>query len=103
MLPDFDGAVAFVDLGSITAPSLVANTVASTLNIAVQGNDPVSSLIADLANQKLLIILDSCEHLVEMIAPISKSYSALHREFVFWQPVEKYSVPKENMCTGLRH
>jgi DNA-binding winged helix-turn-helix (wHTH) protein len=72
LLPEFDGAVAFVDLGSIADPCLVANTVASTLNIAIQGNNPSSSLIAGMANRKLLIILDSCEHLVEVVAPLSE-------------------------------
>jgi predicted ATPase/DNA-binding winged helix-turn-helix (wHTH) protein len=72
LLSGFDGAVVFVDLGSIADSSLVANTVASTLNIPVQGNDPASSLIAGLVNRKLLLILDSCEHLVEVIAPLSE-------------------------------
>jgi predicted ATPase/DNA-binding winged helix-turn-helix (wHTH) protein len=72
MLSNFDGAVAFVDLGSITDSSLVANTLASTLNLAVQANDLTPALMAELASQKLFLILDSCEHLAEIIAPLAE-------------------------------
>jgi predicted ATPase/DNA-binding winged helix-turn-helix (wHTH) protein len=71
-LPDFDGAVTFVDFGSIIDPHLVANTVASTLGLGLQGIDPVAFLIASLANRKLLLLLDNCEHVIEAIAPLAE-------------------------------
>src|ERR1700730_16882336 len=71
-IPDFDGAVAFVDLGSIFDPHLVANTVASTLGLGIQGSDPAASLVASLASRKLLLILDNCEHVIETVAPFAE-------------------------------
>jgi predicted ATPase/DNA-binding winged helix-turn-helix (wHTH) protein len=71
-IPDFDGAVTFVDLGSIFDPHLVANTVASTLGLGIQGSDPTASLIASLASRKLLLVLDNCEHLIETVAPLAE-------------------------------
>jgi predicted ATPase/DNA-binding winged helix-turn-helix (wHTH) protein len=71
-VPDFGGAVTFVDLGSVVDPLLVANTVASTLGLGLQGSDPVASLIASLANRKLLLVLDNCEHVIGTIAPLAE-------------------------------
>jgi predicted ATPase/DNA-binding winged helix-turn-helix (wHTH) protein len=71
-IPDFNGVVTFVDLGSIFDPHLVANTVASTLGLGIQGSDPAASLIASLASRKLLLILDNCEHVIETVAPFAE-------------------------------
>jgi predicted ATPase/DNA-binding winged helix-turn-helix (wHTH) protein len=72
VIPDFDGAVTFADLGSIVDPHLVANTVASTLGLGIQGSDPTASLIASLASRKLLLLLDNCEHVIETVAPLAE-------------------------------
>ncbi len=72
MLPEFEKAVTFVDLGSLTDPFLVANTVASTMGIAAQASDPTPSLIASLINRKLLLIFDNCEHVADAIAPLAE-------------------------------
>jgi predicted ATPase/DNA-binding winged helix-turn-helix (wHTH) protein len=71
-ISDFDGAVTFVDLGSIVDPHLVANTVASTLRLGIQGSDPAASLIAGLASRKLLLLLDNCEHVIDTVAPLAE-------------------------------
>ena len=71
-IPDFNGVVTFVDLGSIFDPHLVANTVASTLGLGIQGSDPAASLVASLASRKLLLILDNCEHVIETVAPFAE-------------------------------
>jgi predicted ATPase/DNA-binding winged helix-turn-helix (wHTH) protein len=71
-ISDFDGAVTFVDLGSIVDPHLVANTVASTLGLGIQGSDPAASLIAGLASRKLLLLLDNCEHVIDTVAPLAE-------------------------------
>lgn len=71
-IPDFDGAITFVDLASIFDPHLVANTVASTLGLGIQGSDPTASLIASLASRKLLLLLDNCEHVIDTVAPLAE-------------------------------
>jgi predicted ATPase len=71
-MADFDGAITFIDLGTITDPHLVAYTVASTLGLGLHGRDPTASLIASLANRKLLLLLDNCEHVIETVAPLAE-------------------------------
>ena len=69
----FSGALLFVDLGSLSDPNLVTAGIASMLGLSVQSNDATPSLIACLRNKRILLILDTCEHLVEAVAPLAAS------------------------------
>jgi predicted ATPase/DNA-binding winged helix-turn-helix (wHTH) protein len=72
MVQEFSGAVAFVDLASIEDPRLVAGAVASTLGLAVCMNDPTPNLIAFLDQKRILLVLDSCEHVIESAAALTE-------------------------------
>ncbi|UXN60977.1 ATP-binding protein [Phyllobacterium zundukense] len=67
----FAGAVHFIDLGALSDPAFVATTVASILGLSVQSDDAVSSLSAYLADKRVLLILDTCEHVIESVAALS--------------------------------
>ena len=67
----FAGSVLFVDLGMLSDPDLVATAVASMVGLSVQSNDATPSLVAYLRNKRILLILDTCEHLVEAVAPLA--------------------------------
>ena len=67
----FTGAVLFVDLGMLSDPALAATTVASMLGLAVQCDDATPSLIAYLRDKRMLLILDTCEHLIEAVAALA--------------------------------
>jgi predicted ATPase/DNA-binding winged helix-turn-helix (wHTH) protein len=71
-LAAFDGAVHYVDFGPLGSPSLVANRVASTVGLPVNFDDPLAALPAFLRDRRLLLVLDSCEHLIETIAPLAE-------------------------------
>ena len=73
LIEAFSGAVLFVDLGMISDPGLVSTAVASMLGLSVQSNDSTPDLIAYLRNKRILLILDTCEHLVEAVAPLAAS------------------------------
>ena len=68
LITDFDGMVCFVDLGSLSDPRLVASELASTLGLAVSTDDPVPNLLAFLHDKRMLLIFDSCEHVIEALA-----------------------------------
>jgi predicted ATPase/DNA-binding winged helix-turn-helix (wHTH) protein len=68
LMEAFAGGVLFVDLGVLNDPGLVAATVASTLGLSVQSDDATPSVIAYLHDKRLLLILDTCEHLIEAVA-----------------------------------
>jgi len=69
----FGGATLFVDLGMLSNPELVSAAVASMLGLRVGSDDACPSLIAHLHDQQLLLILDTCEHLIETVAALAAS------------------------------
>jgi len=71
LIEAFAGAVLFVDLGMLSDPNLVATAVASMLGLSVQSKDATPNLIAYLRNKRILLILDTCEHLIEAVAALA--------------------------------
>src|SRR5262249_10828262 len=71
LVETFAGAVLFVDLGALSNPSLVPATVASMLGLSVQSDDVTPNLIAYLRDKRMLLILDTCEHLVDAVATLA--------------------------------
>jgi predicted ATPase/DNA-binding winged helix-turn-helix (wHTH) protein len=71
LIEAFTGAVLFVDLGMLSDPKLVATAVASMLGLSVQSDDATPNLIAYLRNKRILLILDTCEHLIEAVATLA--------------------------------
>jgi predicted ATPase len=72
LLQEFAGAVCFVDIGSINSPSLLASTVASTLGLKSEREDALPSLLEFLRHARLLLVLDNCEHVIDMSAELAE-------------------------------
>src|SRR6266571_1519154 len=73
----FGGEVCFVDLESLTDPRHVAGAVATSLGLALKSKDPGLELVDLVRSRKLLIILDSCERVIETVALVAEQ---LYRE-----------------------
>jgi predicted ATPase/DNA-binding winged helix-turn-helix (wHTH) protein len=73
LIEAFAGAVLFVDLGMLSDPDLVTAAMASMLGLSVQSTDATPNLIAYLRNKRILLILDTCEHLVDAVAALAAS------------------------------
>lgn len=71
LIEAFSGAVLFVDLGMLSDPALVVTAVASMLGLSVRSDDATPSLIAYLRDKRILLILDTCEHLIEAVAALA--------------------------------
>src|ERR1700692_1941034 len=69
---EFGGKVHFVDLESLTDPRHVAGALATSLGLALKSKDPVSELVDFIRSRKLLVILDSCEHVIEAAAVVAE-------------------------------
>src|SRR6266849_8657125 len=65
---EFGGKVYFADLESLTDPRHVAAAVATSLGLALKSKDPGLELVDLVRSRKLLIILDSCEYVIETVA-----------------------------------
>lgn len=68
----FDGAIFFLDLGSLSDPGLVATNLASTLGLTLHAPDTLASLLAFLRDRQLLLVLDNCEHLIDDVARLAE-------------------------------
>src|ERR1700756_2378735 len=69
---EFGGEVCFVDLESLTDPRHVAGAVATSLGLALKSKDPGLELVDFVRSRKLLVILDSCEHVIEAVALLAE-------------------------------
>jgi len=68
----FKDGVRFIDLGSLKEGHLVATAVASALRLLVPVEDPTPRLIEALHDRQLLLVFDSCEHVVDAVARLAQ-------------------------------
>ena len=68
----YEHGACFVDLATIIDHPLVPAALASALGLAVYSDDPTTALAAFLANKRLLIVLDNCEHVVPATAVLAE-------------------------------
>ncbi|NEU97118.1 winged helix-turn-helix domain-containing protein [Bradyrhizobium uaiense] len=75
LIEAFKGEVLVVDLSVLSDPGLVATAIAALLGLSVQSEDATPTLIAFLRGKRMLLILDTCEHLIDAVAALtSKIY-----------------------------
>lgn len=72
MARDFSDAVYFVDLSALHDAALVVPALASAVGCLSQTQDSLPRLAAFLADKRILLILDSCEHVVESVAVMAE-------------------------------
>ena len=65
MAGQFPDGVWLVDLAPVTDPAVVISATATVLGVALgDARTPVEAIAAAIGRQKLLLILDNCEHLI---------------------------------------
>src|ERR1700726_4477394 len=69
---DYQHGVCFVDLAPLADPALVLGAVAAALELPLPSGDPTAALIGFLRDKQILLILDSCEHVVDAVAILSE-------------------------------
>ncbi|TYK53649.1 AAA family ATPase [Actinomadura decatromicini] len=71
---EFDEGVHFVGLSGLTEPSLLAQTICDAFGLAEQaGETAVGCLVDHLADRRLLLVLDTCEHLLDECATLTEA------------------------------
>jgi predicted ATPase len=61
-----------MDLAALTDPQLVPTAVASALGFMLQTQDPLVGLLAFIGDNKILLVLDSCEHVIGVAAALAE-------------------------------
>ncbi len=70
LAPSYPDGSVFVDLGLVSDSERVLSAFSAALGVAIRAEDGVSQLVAALGEKRMLIVLDSCEHLVNEAATL---------------------------------
>ena len=78
LLPDFDGAVWWVDLATLSDARLVTAAIVTVLGLPLGGNDiSPEALARAIGGRKLLLVIDNCEHVIDAAAQVVDTVSGL--------------------------
>jgi len=102
-LERFPDGTWFVELAALSDPSLVPQTVATVLSLKEEPGKPISQTLTDcLKDNRLLLLLDNCEHLLDGCARLADTLlrrcpqvtiCASSREALGIQGEQAYRVP----------
>ncbi|MGH3494145.1 MAG: ATP-binding protein, partial [Sciscionella sp.] len=72
--PRYSDGICLVELTALRDPELLPHTVARRLGMAERSpSSQLDALIAHLAERHLLLILDTCEHLIDAVAELAEA------------------------------
>jgi len=98
--PGFADGVCLVELSALREPGLLVHTVAGALGLPEQSHgSPLNAVLAHLRDRQLLLILDTCEHLVDACAMFAEAVIArAPRVTLLATSREPLDVSGENAC-----
>ncbi len=70
---EFDDDVCYVDLGLLKPADMVLPSVALALGYTAQSDDLLHSLAAYVADRRMLLVLDCCEHVIEAVSEFAST------------------------------
>ena len=73
----WDDGAWMVELAGLSDPQLVPNSVARALQIPIHGQQSaLDDLVACIADRRLLVVLDNCEHLIGAVSALARAILA---------------------------
>ena len=73
LFPSFQGDVRLVELVSLSDPGLVPSAVAGGLGLKLGGEISAELVARAIGAQKLLLVLDNCEHVIDAAAKLAET------------------------------
>jgi predicted ATPase len=73
LISTFKDGGRFADLAPLKDSALLPSLLASLLGVPVYSDKPMPNLAAFLEDKNMLIVLDSCEHIIEAVAELAES------------------------------
>src|SRR5216684_4416645 len=71
MIASFEHGVWLVDLAPLGDPRLVPSAVATVLGLEIRADDLLSGLVTRLRDKRMLLLLDSCEPVIDAAASLA--------------------------------
>jgi predicted ATPase/DNA-binding winged helix-turn-helix (wHTH) protein len=72
LIDSYEHGVRFIDLAPLNDPRFFLSAVGSTLGLAIDSENAAPMLIGYLQDKQMLLVLDSCEHVIEMAATFAE-------------------------------
>ncbi len=72
LLPAYPDGVRFIDLAPVENPQFVQGALGAALGIVIDLDNPVPGIIDFLSDKRMLIVFDSCEHVIESAAHMAE-------------------------------
>jgi predicted ATPase/DNA-binding winged helix-turn-helix (wHTH) protein len=66
----YEDGVAFIDLATISDPSMVNGAVGSVVGCSLGSQEPTQDLVKHIGGRRMLLLLDNCEHVIEGCASV---------------------------------
>jgi len=76
LLPGYEDGVRVVDLAPVDDPQFAPGALGVTLGIAVHPGNAMTRLVDLVKDKRMLIVLDSCEHVIEAAASLAEQLLA---------------------------
>src|SRR5882757_4170373 len=71
MIESYEHGVWLVDLAPLGDPRLVPSAVATVLGLEIRTEDPLQALVAAVRDNRMLLLLDNCEHVIDAAAGLA--------------------------------
>jgi predicted ATPase/DNA-binding winged helix-turn-helix (wHTH) protein len=71
MIASYEHGIWLVDLAPLSDPRLVPSAVATVLDLEIRTEDWLAALVAALRDNRMLLLLDNCEHLIDAVAGLA--------------------------------
>lgn len=69
----YPDGVFFIDLAPVSSSLALSSVIAAALGLAVVSDDPTSEVVDFLGRRRLLLVLDSCEHVLEAASLLAEA------------------------------
>ena len=67
---NYEHGVYFTDLSALSDPQTLPTEVGSAIRDSIPGDNPSAGLLSFLRDKRMLLVFDSCEHIVEAVAAL---------------------------------
>jgi predicted ATPase len=97
---EFGGGACLVELSGLRDPELLPDTVAESLGLpGSEGRTPLDQVIDHLRDSRTLLILDTCEHLIDACAMLAEVLLRATGSTVLATSRQPLAVPGEHTCS----
>jgi predicted ATPase/DNA-binding winged helix-turn-helix (wHTH) protein len=77
VIATYEHGIWFVDLAPLSDEHFVAGTLASALGLTTHSDNPIPDLITHLRLRRMLIVLDTCDHVIGAVAALAEQVLAV--------------------------